>query len=140
MVLDERHAVMQALKAHLESELTGIRRVSDFPFNSNEIKEGEWPAISLIEGGHRIIRELTSTVDIELDVFIRVFHKGDDDLSAGRNIIDLLISTIEDSPQLNDQCISCLAIDGDPPITWPVKNGIHIRDQLVTIRYRRDKP
>lgn len=139
-MLDDRHAIMQALKTHLDSDLPDIRRVDDFPFNSNEIKEDEWPAISIIEGGHRVTRELTSTVDIELDVFIRIFHKGDDDLSKGRNIIDELISAIENNPQLDDQCISCLAIDGDPPIIWPVKNGVHIRDQIATIRYRRDKP
>lgn len=138
-MLDERHAIMTALRDHLASEMTSFRRVEDKPFNSNEIHEGQWPAISIYEGGHRVIRELTSTTDIVLDVFLRMFHKGDDDFILGRTAMDEMISAIEGNPQLDDQCISCLAIDGDPPILWPPKNGIHIRDQLIEIRYRRDK-
>lgn len=139
VLLDARKDIIAALVTHLETELSPSR-IDGFPVMSNELSASDYPAISIYEGPSRVKRELTSTVDIELDLVIRMFTNQDDDLSKGRDLADALISAIENDPQLTDTCISCLAIDSDPPVQWPVKDGTHIYDQLVTVTYRRDKP
>jgi len=139
MVLtDNRVDIFKELVSIVKAGLTDIKRVESYPLQSTEIEDNKFPAVSLIEGGTRVIRELGSHLDIELDIFVRIFVKDDQDLSVGRNFSDQFISLIEGNPQLNDTCIKADALGGDPPIQWPVKNEIHIYDKIMTVRYRRD--
>ena len=137
-MLDNKVDIFAEMVSIFQAGLPDIRFIEARPYQSQEIPDDQFPAISIVEGGSRVIRELTSTIDIEMDVFVRLFTKGDDDMAVGRNLDDQLISLIEGNPQLNDTCISSGVMAGDPPIQWPIRNQIHIYDRILTVKYRRD--
>ena len=139
MVAQQRKTIIDALVTQLETDVTDFGLVTDKVLHSATIPTDKYPACIIFEGGDRKRNNVTSSQDFILDVAIRILTKDEDQDDISRDLMEAVVDSINGDLTLGGTCIFADVMDGDPPVQWPAKQGVHIRDMLLFIHYRRDR-
>ncbi len=137
MVIHTRKGVVTNFTAQVAAAVTDFKLVSsdETYYHWEGLSSDHYPACIVIDGPTVGKHNVTSTLDNDMQVGVRIIVDAESTFNDLRDLFDEVILAIDADVQLGGACIKCLYGTSMPPFPWPSEHISYI-DAVFNVTYR----